>query len=309
MAVRRLLPGQTCQIWTVGPTGKDPVQWFETSRCRLESPNWLSSGDALVLNGGGLLWRLPLSPNPELEPVEITGVPQLNNDHVLDPDGEHIYLSTYDRQLYRAPVRGGAAELVTRHPTPERLQHYLHGVHPGGDRLALVGLLPAPEGGQAEADIYTMSANGGDYRRLTSGPGHSDGAEYSPDGAWVYFNTELFGGQAQIARIRPDGSGLEQLTFDDHSNWFPHISPDGRWAVYLAFPPGTQGHPADVWVEVKVVAADDWSSAATVVQLFGGQGTLNTPSWAPDSTAFAYVGYSEPARLLPGDRHRPGDTT
>lgn len=294
MPVRTLRPGQTCQVWTVGPTGKDPVRWFETSRCRLEAPNWLSSGDALLLNGDGLLWRLSLSANPELEAVQITGVPQLNNDHVLDPDGEHVYLSAYDRQLYRAPVRGGAAELVSKHPAPERLQHYLHGVHPSGDRLALAGLLPAADGGQPEVDIYTMSANGGDYRRLTAGPGHSDGAEYSPDGDWVYFNTELFGGQAQIARIRPDGSGLEQLTFDEHANWFPHLSPDGRWAVYLAFPAGTQGHPADVWVEVKVVALDDWSSAATVVRLFGGQGTLNTPSWAPDSTAFAYVSYSEP---------------
>ena len=296
MPIRTLRPGQTCQIWTVDLAGEDPVRWLETSRCRLEAPNWLSSGDALLLNGDGLLWRLSLSADPELEPVQITGVPQLNNDHVLDLDGEHVYLSGYDRQLYRAPVRGGAAELVTRNSVPEGLQHYLHGVHPSGDRLALTGLLPAPDGGQPEADIYTMSATGGDYRRLTAGPGHSDGPEYSPDGEWVYFNTESFGGQAQIARIRPDGSGLEQLTFDEHSNWFPHLSPNGRWAVYLAFPPGTEGHPPDVWVEVKMVALDDWSSARTVVRVFGGQGTLNTPSWAPDSSAFAYVSYSEPAR-------------
>lgn len=293
MALRKLLPGQTCKIWTVGPTGKDPVKRFETSQCRLESPNWLSSGDALVLNGDGLLWRLSLSANPELEPIEITGVPQVNNDHVLDPDGEHIYLSAYDRQLYRAPVRGGAAELVTKDPSPGGRQHYLHGVHPRGDRLAFVGLQPAPEDGRTQADIFTMSANGGDYHRLTSGPGPSDGCEYSPDGDWVYFNTELFDGQAQIARVCPDGSGLEQLTFDDYANWFPHISHDGRWAVYLAFPPGTQGHPSNVWVDVKVVALDDWSSAATVARLFGGQGTLNTPSWAPDSTAFAYVSYPD----------------
>jgi hypothetical protein len=291
--VRRLRPGQTCRVWTVRPTGESPVRRFETSRCRLEAPNWLSSGDALVLNGDGILWRLSLSAEPELVPVEITGVPQLNNDHVLDPDGEHVYLSAYDRQLYRAPVRGGAAELVTVHPAPDGLQHYLHGVHPRGGRLALAGIRPVP-GGQERADIYTMSARGGDYCRLTSGPGHSDGAEYSPDGEWIYFNTELFDGRAQIARVHPDGSDLEQLTFDDDAHWFPHLSPDGRWAVYLAFPPGTQGHPADVRVELRVVAPDDWSFAVTVVRLFGGQGTLNVPSWAPDSTAFAYVTYSEP---------------
>lgn len=294
MAVRKLLPGQTCQVWTIGPTGEDHVKRFETSRCRLESPNWLASGDAVVLNGDGLLWRLSLSETPRLDRIAITGVPTLNNDHVLDPDGEHIYLSAYDRQLYRAPVRGGTAEMVTGDAL-EGLWHYLHGVHPRGDRLAFVGLRPAPDG-RAQADIFTMSANGGDNRRLTFGPGHSDGCEYAPDGDWIYFNTELFDGHAQIARIRPDGSDIEQMTFDEWVNWFPHISPDGRWAAYVAFPPGTRGHPSNVWVDVKVTALDDWSSAATVARVFGGQGTLNTPSWAPDSTAFAYVAYPTASR-------------
>lgn len=289
--MRRLLPGQTCQIWTTGAAGKDPAKRFETSQRRLESPNWLSSGDALVLNGEGLLWRLPLPAARQVHKIEVTGVPQLNNDHVLDPDGEHIYLSAYDRQIYRAPVHGGAAELITKTPPAGGLLHFLHGVHPCGDRLAFVGLQPPPGDGRAKGDIFTMSADGGDYRRLTSGPGHSDGCEYSPDGEWIYFNTELFDGHAQIARIRPDGSGLEQLTFDKNVNWFPHISPDGRWAAYIAYPPGTRGHPANVWVEVKAAALDDWSSATTVASIFGGQGTLNTPSWAPDSSAFAYVSY------------------
>jgi Tol biopolymer transport system component len=105
------------------------------------------------------------------------------------------------------------------------------------------------------------------------------------------FNTELFDGHAQIARIRPDGSGLEQWTFDEFVNWFPHISPDGRWATYISFPPGTAGHPPNVWIDVKIVALDAWSSATTVAHLLGGQGTLNTNSWAPDSSTFAYVSY------------------
>ena len=291
MDMPKLLPGQTCQIWTVGPAGNDPVKQFETSQHLLESPNWLSSGDALVLNGDGLLWRLSLSATRQLDQIVITDIPQLNNDHVLDPDGEHIYLSGYDGQIYRAPIRGGGAELITADPSVDGLLHFLHGVHPRGDRLAFIGLQPAPGNWRAQANVFTMSVNGGDYRQLTSGPGPSDGCEYSPDGEWIYFNTELFDGHAQIARIRPDGSGLEQLTFDEYVNWFPHISPNGRWATYISFPPGTQGHPENVWVDAKIVALDDWSSATTVAHLFGGQGTLNTPSWAPDSSAFAYVSY------------------
>ncbi len=290
MAVRKLLPEQVCQVWTVDPTGQDSVRQFQTSRCRLESPNWVAASDALVLNGDGMLWRLSLSAERRLDQIAITGAPQLNNDHVLDPDDEHIYLSAYDRQIYRAPVRGGVARSITGASSAD-IHHYLHGVHPRGDRLAFIGLPSAATGGPAHGDVFTMSVDGGDYRRLTSGPGHSDGCEYSPDGEWIYFNTELFDGHSQIARIRPDGSGLEQLTFDDCVNWFPHLSPDGRWAVYIAYPPGTQGHPSDVWVDVRIVAPDDWSAATTTVHVFGGQGTLNTPSWAPDSSAFAYVSY------------------
>jgi TolB protein len=288
MATPKLLPGQTCQVWTVARTGNDPVKQFETSQHLLESPNWLSSGDALVLNGDGLLWRLSVSATRQLDRIVITDVPELNNDHVLDPDGDHIYLSAYDGQIYRASIRGGAAEQITTNPSVEGLLHFLHGVHPRGDRLAFIGV---PGSRWAQADVFTMSVNGGDYCQLTSGPGPSDGCEYAPDGEWIYFNTELFGGHAQIARVHPDGSGLEQLTFDEYVNWFPHISPDGKSATYISFPPGTQGHPANVWVDVKVVAIDDWASATTVAHLFGGQGTLNTPSWAPDSSAFAYVSY------------------
>jgi Tol biopolymer transport system component len=289
MDMLKLMPGQTCQIWTVDPTGTDHVKQFETSDYLLESPNWLSSGDAIVLNGDGALWRLDLSTERHLERVAITGIPQLNNDHVLDPDGEHIYLSAYDWQMYRAPVRGGAAALITTDPPFESILHFLHGVHPRGDRLAFIGILPAT--GWAQSDVFTMSVKGDDYRQLTSGPGPSDGCEYSPDGEWIYFNTELLDGHAQIARIRPDGSGLEQLTSDEYANWFPHISPDGRWAAYVSFPPGTAGHPPNVGIDVKVVALDDWSSAKPVAHLCGGQGTLNTNSWAPDSSAFAYVSY------------------
>jgi TolB protein len=290
MPLRALSPGQTCQVWTIGP-GEQPTLRFETAQCLLESPNWLVSGDALILNGNGLLWRLSLSGTSRLDRLAITGRPRFNNDHVLDPDGEHIYLSGYDRQLYVAPVHGGPAELVTR-GAPAGLRHYLHGVHPRGDRLAFVGLGPESAG---SAEIYTMSAAGGGYRRLTFGPGPSDGCEYSPDGEWIYFNTEMFDGHAQIARIRPDGSGVEQLTFDDHVNWFPHLSPDGKWAAYVAFPPGTQGHPSDVLVEVKLTALDDWSSAVKAARVPGGQGTLNTNSWAADSSAFAYVAYPNSA--------------
>ena len=37
--------------------------------------------------------------------------------------------------------------------------------------------------------------------------------------------------------------------------------------------------------------APDGGDVATICSFFGGQGTLNTSSWAPDSRRFAYVAY------------------
>ena len=73
---------------------------------------------------------------------------------------------------------------------------------------------------------------GGEETRLTTAKGLDDGPEYSPDGKYIYFNSERTG-HMQIWRMRPDGSEQEQqITDDEYNNWFPHLSPDGKWMVY-----------------------------------------------------------------------------
>ena len=90
--------------------------------------------------------------------------------------------------------------------------------------------------------------------------------------------------------MRPDGSGVEQLTSDERVNWFPHISPDGEKIAYVSFPPGTEGHPADRDVIVRLCDTDG-KNIRDLRHLFGGQGTMNVPSWSPDSTRIAFVEY------------------
>lgn len=129
---------------------------------------------------------------------------------------------------------------------------------------------------------------------LDTGTGHCDGPEWSPDGAWIYYNTESFTedpGHAQLARIADGGGAPERLLDSETVDWFPHLSPDGRHASYLSFPAGTLGHPADLEVEVKVVSTDDWTTPLQTYPLFGGQGTINVNSWSPDGTRFAFVTY------------------
>jgi TolB protein len=292
---RKLLPGQIAQVMIASTTGEPPIEVFSTDEMIIEAPNWTLDGRWLILNGDGKLWRLATDGSSGFEQIELAGVPALNNDHVLAPDGRHVFVSANDWHIYEADLNGGPVRRVTNdHEMP--FMHFLHGVSPDGETLAYIGLEPESEDWwlRSQANIFLVPAAGGPDRRLTAESKPFDGSEYSPDGEWIYCNTELFSdpvGHAQIARLRPDGTDLQQLTFDERVDWFPHISPDGEQVLFVSFPPGTTGHPANLPVELKLVRDGNWDSIETPVQTFGGQGTCNVNSWAPDNTRFAYVSY------------------
>ena len=286
-AYRELAPNQRAQIWIGGPGVVQPELLFETSETLIEAPNWSLDGASLFVNGHGLLWRVDLgSTEPGLVRVDFEDLPDLNNDHVLDPDGEHIYMSAMDGHIYRGALAGGPVEQVS---PEDGSWHYLHGVSPDGSRLSYVEIGDLADPGR----LVVMELNGPKVV-VDTGEGHLDGPEWSPDGDWIYFNTESFTtepGHAQLARIRDAGGSVERLVSNDTVDWFPHLSPDSQSATYIAFPAGTLGHPADLDVEVRVIATSDWSTPVQRYPLFGGQGTLNVNSWAPDSTRFAFVAY------------------
>ena len=289
MAVRSLKPGQRSRIHLFDVETNESTLVHESREVLYEAPNW-THDDRLIVNADGALFALAAAPGATPVPIVIDDVAPLNNDHVLAPDGEHIYISTHDRQLYRVALEGGSATLIT--DPDDGVMHFLHGVSPDGSTLAYIGLI-VDDGRLLGANVYTIGVDGTGNRLIYDG-GVADGSDFSPDGEWIYFNTEQFGsapGHAQIARVRIDGSGLEQLTADDRVNWFPHLAPVGDLAVYLSYPAGTTGHPADLRVQLRLVRGGDWSAPEVAVELDGGQGTLNVPSWSPDGRRFAYVDY------------------
>lgn len=302
---RRLLPGQRCRIRIWDRESRQARTVHEDAERLYEAPNWASDGRLLV-NADGLLWFLPADGSAAPQALEVPGLPPVNNDHVLAPDGTAIYASTNDAHLWAVPLDGGAAgrasldEEPPRAGVPRRITaddgglHFLHGVSPDGSTLAYVHVRPGDGTRWASATIRTIGVDGTGDRAVTTDPGPADGCEYTPDGRWILLNTEQFSeqsGHAQLARIRPDGTGLEQLTDDERVNWFPHISPEGEVVVYLSFAPGTEGHPENREVELRLVRVGEWDSPVTLVELNGGQGTINVPSWAPDGSAFAFVDY------------------
>lgn len=287
---RSLLDGQACVVCTVDIGSGAVTELYRTHETLLEAPNWTSSG-ALILNGNGVLWRLERG---GLTQLVIPGLPDLNNDHVPAPDEDTMFVSGYDGHIHRVALSTGEHRQVTSDDPERPMYHFLHGVDPHNDEIAFVGVEPGTDSPWGPANIFTMPSDGGPVHQVTFGDRPADGPEYSPDGEWIYFNTEAFSdteGHAQIARIRRDGTGLEQLTFDERVNWFPHLAPVGNVACYLSYPPGTTGHPENETVQLELVEGDGWSSASTIVELFGGQGTINVNSWSPDGRAFAFVAY------------------
>ncbi|HLT59760.1 MAG TPA: biopolymer transporter Tol [Microlunatus sp.] len=296
---RTLRDGQRAEVWVAEPGSGRLDRVAEFADLLVEAPNWIAD-DALVINGDGRLWRLSLTDGTSTA-IEISDLPPINNDHVPHPDGETILLSASDGQIHRAPLTGGRAEPITADPA---VAHFLHGVSPDGAELAYVEL---PRGDFATPGrLAVLPLDGAARRLLDVGPGHCDGPEYAPDGEWILLNTESFTdqpGHAQLARIRRDGTGFERLLSSDRVDWFPHLAPRGDLGCYLSFPPGTQGHPADHQVELRVVRSADWATPIMELALYGGQGTINVNSWSPDGTRFAFVAY--PLAGDPGTEVRP----
>ncbi len=257
-----------------------------------EAPNWTRDGKALVYNssgsgeGRGRLYRFDLATRtPTL--IDTGARNRNNNDHVLSFDGTQLAISDQsdggESAVYTVPLAGGTPKRITK-----QVPSYLHGWSPDGKHLVYVG------GRKDEYDIYRMASDGsGEEERLTSTKGLDDGPEYSPDGRHIYFNS-VRSGLMQIWRMAPDGSRQEPVTNDAFNNWFPHVSPDGKWIAFLSFgqdvDPGD--HPYYKHVLLRVMPAAG-GAAKVVAYVYGGQGTINVPSWSPDSARLAFVSNSD----------------
>jgi Tol biopolymer transport system component len=249
----------------------------------IEAPNWTLDGEALIVNGDGLLFRVALDGEAKLEQIDTGFAVVCNNDHGISPDGKTLVISDGTENgescIYTLPIGGGTPTRVTSN-TPS----YWHGWSPDGATLAYCAAR------DDVYDIYTCGVNGGPETRLTLGMGHSDGPDYTPDGKWIWFNSSQ-GGTMQLWRMRPDGSDQEQMTHDERVNWFPHPSPDGQYILYVAYENDVMGHPRDKHVELRVMSAAG-GTPKTLLKIFGGQGSINVPCWEPTSKRFAFVRYT-----------------
>ena len=253
------------------------------SQGRFEAPNWTRDGKAFLFNRDGRLLKVPVTGGTP-ETIDTGFANRLNNDHGISPDSTLLAISDQSQDehkslVYVVPIGGGTPRQLTKN-SPS----YWHGWSPDGKTLAFVGQR------NGDFDIYTVPLTGGEETRLTTAPGLDDGPEYSPDGQYIYFNSER-SGHMQIWRMKADGSEQTQVFSDENNNWFPHISPDGKYLVFLSFDRPVSGHPENKDVTLRVMSLAD-QKIKVLATLFGGQGTINVPSWSPDSTKVAFVSYA-----------------
>ncbi len=263
-----------------------------TTNDHVEAPNWTKDGKSLIFNSGGYLYKLPVTGGMAVK-INTGEVRNCNNDHSLSFDGKMLAISSGTKtpggktgsMIYTVSAEGGTPKAITKN-----VPSYLHGWSPDGKTLVYC----AERNGNF--DVYRIPAAGGEEIRLTDAQGLDDGPEYSPDGKYVYFNS-VRSGQMKIWRMKPDGKNQEQVSFGNYNDWFAHISPDGRNMVYVSFPddvpPGL--HPADKRVMIRLQSTEKWNPKV-LAYIYGGQGTMNVPSWSPDSKYIAFVSftYGEP---------------
>jgi TolB protein len=265
----------------VVPIGSKDRRVVYLTQDHIEAPNWSRDGQFFLFNSAGRIFKLPVAGGT---PVAIdTGfATKCNNDHGISPDGTRLVISDQSKTgkslIYTLPVTGGAPKQIT--PLGPS---YWHGWSPDGSTLAYC----AERNG--EFDVYTISVEGGEEKRLTSAKGLDDGPEYSPDGKYIYFNSDRTG-RMQIWRMRPDGTDQQQVTSDEYNNWFAHPSADGRWLVFLSYEKEVTGHPANKPVRLRLMPVGG-GPIQELARLFGGQGTINVPSWSPDGKQVAFVSY------------------
>lgn len=255
----------------------------------IEAPNW-HADNYLLVNSYGRMYTLDLL-TKTMQELNTGFATECNNDHGISPDKMWLAISHNDRKdsstkpyksaIYILPITGGIPKRIT-----PAVPSFWHGWSPDGKTIAYC----AERNGNF--DIYTVNTSGGEEKRLTTSEGLDDGPDYSPDGKYIYFNSYRTG-HMQIWRMRSDGSMPEQLTFDDNSNWFAHPSPDNKWIVYIAYMSDEkQAHLFGRNVKLRLMNVETKKVKDLTPVFFGGQGTINVPSWSPDSRKIAFISYA-----------------
>lgn len=276
--------GSRLEVMDIG-TGHRKV--IHSSQHSIQAPNWTTDGQSLIYNTKGRLYNYDLG-SGEISLINTGFANRNNNDHVLSFDGKLMGISHHNdadegrSSLYYFELPGSDSPIKV---TKDAVGHsYLHGWSPDKSKMVFT----AQRNGQY--DIYTVDVKSGKETQLTNLKSLDDGPEYSPDGKYIFFNS-VRTGKMKLFRMDADGKNQIQISFDEYNDWFPHISPDMKWIVYISFPRDIDpsDHPFYKPCQLKLMPYDLSSPAKTIAYIYGGQGSINVPSWSPNSQHIAFI--------------------
>jgi Tol biopolymer transport system component len=180
-------------IWTMDPDGRHLVNLTAKSRANDFQPNWRADGRRIAFTSDRVTAK-----NPEGD-EEI---------FIMKVDGSHQRQITFNALDDTDPAWS-----------------------PDGRRIVFTRDFD-PIKGQVDDDLFTMNADGTDQRNLTSSPGvRDDEPSWSADGTRIAFISDR-DGDFDVYTMRPNGSSVRQLTFNDASEFHPDWSPDSRMITF-----------------------------------------------------------------------------
>jgi TolB protein len=278
------VPGRlysTLQTVTVASTDARAVY---TAPGLIEAPTWTRDGASLLFSADGRIERLAAT-GGQPQAVDTGSATRCDSHHAVSPDGQSLALGDDTQQPGKTAIYVlalGTSPAVSPRRVTERVPSWGPAWSPDGKTLAFTAERDGKVG------VYSIPAAGGVETRLTSGPGRNEAPEFSPDGEFIYFNSSR-SGSMQVWRMRPDGSSQEQVTDDSYGNLYPHVSPDGKRIVFLSYDKNADV-PKDAQVLLRTITLSD-RKIAFLAAFTGGLGSIDAPSWSPDSRRVAFVSY------------------
>ncbi len=258
----------------------------------IKAPTWSRDSKRILFNKAGKIYSIQREGSLP-KGIKTGKKDLLITNHLISPDGRSIGVSTSpdttskNAGIYYFPLDGGEPKSIL-----EIEQANIHGWSPDGREVVYSAQIP---GKSTFLNVFKKTLSGSKSTQLTFHTrGHADGAEYSPDGRYIYYNSNV-SGTMQIYRMKADGKDQEQLTFGSGNNWFPHPSPDNKWLAFLTYPYQVESseRPYCKNVELRIMPISG-GAPKVVAHLYGGEGSFNSPAWSPDGKYLAFVSNSLP---------------
>jgi TolB protein len=193
----------------------------------------------------------------------------LNITSTWSPDARSIAYTSYRRTLpniFISNIYAGTLEELTK----SQGNNFLPAWSPDGSRIAFMSTR------DGNSEIYVMNRDGSNVRRLTNHPASDATPTWSPTGTQIAFTSDRTG-TPQIYIVGADGLGLQRLTsesYADRATWSP--APFNEVAYTARTGPGN---------DIKIMSL----ATREVRQITFGEGTNESPSWAPNGRHLAFT--------------------